>query len=165
MKRKTSDVKSSAQAPYCVLSNFHPNAFVLDGVVCASMEGFLQSLKTRNTAEQERVCLLCGKDAKNYFKNRIENTVWKLTGVLWWRGRAYRRDSDEYQRLLDRAYLALSKNPTFREALLGTCKEALTHSIGKRRTGKTVLTEYELISRLIRLRNRIIREENAKNGQ
>lgn len=165
MKRVIYDVKSSADAPYCVLSNFHPNAFVLDGVVCASMEGFLQSLKTRNIAEQERICLLCGKDAKNYFKNRIENAVWKLTGVLWWRGRAYRRDSDEYQRLLDRAYLALSKNPTFREALLGTYGEALTHTIGKRRTGKTVLTEYELISRLIRLRNRLVREERFKNGE
>lgn len=39
------DIKSGCGYPASALSNFAPHPFVLDGVYCASMEGFLQSLK------------------------------------------------------------------------------------------------------------------------
>lgn len=45
---------------------------------------------------------------------------WKKTQTLYWRGTIYRRDSKEYQELLDRAYEALSKNDGFRRALLAS---------------------------------------------
>lgn len=34
--------------PVSSLSNFAPNPFVIDGVKCSSMKGFLQSLKYNN---------------------------------------------------------------------------------------------------------------------
>jgi len=40
------DIKSGVGYPASSLSNFSPHPFVLDGVQIASMEGFLQSLKT-----------------------------------------------------------------------------------------------------------------------
>ena len=33
---------------FAPLSNFAPNAFVFDGVACASLEGLLQSLKVQD---------------------------------------------------------------------------------------------------------------------
>ena len=80
-----------------------------------------------------------------------------------WRGKAFRRTGDEYQLLLDRAYDALYKNPGFVKALRDSDGKKLTHGSGKRDTGKTVLTEYEFISRLSRLRERALKEENCRD--
>lgn len=50
--------------PVSSLSNFAPNPFVIDGVKCSSMEGFLQSLKYNNIDMQKHFCTLVGKQAK-----------------------------------------------------------------------------------------------------
>ena len=146
------DIYSSGDYPADALSNFYPHAFVLDGVACASMEGLLQSLKARNKALQRKICALSGKEAKNALRHRPQNLIWRLTGRLYWQGAVLRRHSDGYQRFLDRAYAALSRNPDFTAALLASGDAALVHTVGKQDTGKTVLTEYEFISRLTRLR-------------
>lgn len=39
------DIHSGHDYPSGALSNFAPHPFVLDGVECASMEGFLQALE------------------------------------------------------------------------------------------------------------------------
>lgn len=39
------DIGSKCGYPASSLSNFSPHPFVIDGVECSSMEGFLQSLK------------------------------------------------------------------------------------------------------------------------
>ena len=39
------DISSGNGYPAGSLSNFAPHGFIIDGVECASMEGFLQSLK------------------------------------------------------------------------------------------------------------------------
>lgn len=39
------DIGSGKDYPSNALSNFAPHPFVIDGVECNSMEGFLQSLK------------------------------------------------------------------------------------------------------------------------
>ena len=149
------DVISKADPPFDALSNFYPNGFVLDGVKCASMEGFLQSLKTRSVKNQEKVCLLSGKTAKRYFERKINNLWWKITGNLYWRGKKIKRCSDEYQRLLDRAYEAMSEAPDLIKALKATGNATLIHTIGKCDCRKTVLTEYEFVSRLERIRSNL----------
>jgi predicted NAD-dependent protein-ADP-ribosyltransferase YbiA (DUF1768 family) len=152
------DIKSGSKYPSCALSNFAPHPFVLDGVECASMEGFLQSLKFKNSEMQKEVCKLVGFAAKA----RGRNKNWD--GTLWWRGVEYDRFGDEYQELLDRAYEALSKNEGFKKALLATRQSSLTHSIGKRKEKDTILTTSEFCGRLIRLRSIIKYEEEKKNG-
>lgn len=155
------DIYSTEPYPSDALSNFYPHAFEIDGVSCASMEGFLQSLKTKNTALQEKVCGLAKKEAKFFFSRKIQNLRWKLTGNLYWKGKAVKRTSDEYQLLLDRAYDALYTNPAFVKALIDSDGKRLTHKCGKHDTGKTVLTEYEFISRLLKLRARALGEGSA----
>lgn len=148
METKIIDIYSTGEYPANVLSNFYPNGFVFDGVACASMEGLLQSLKTKNAALQEKVCALSGKQAKFAFRHKFQNVRWKLTGKLYWKGCPIDRHSDGYQVFLDNAYLALSGNDIFAAALKSTCGATLTHKIGKRDRRKTILTEYEFLSRL-----------------
>jgi len=142
------DVYSSGEYPANVLSNFYPNSFVFDGVACASMEGLLQSLKTKNPELQKKVCGLSGKAAKFAFRRKFPNIRWKLTGKLYWKGKAMGRHSDEYQIFLDNAYMALCDNETFAAALKNADGAKLTHTIGKQDARKTILTEYEFLTRL-----------------
>ena len=139
----------SSEYPSCALSNFAPHPFVIDNVECASMEGFLQSLKFKNPDMQKEVCKLVGMKAKMKGKHK---TWWK-TQILYWQGKEYKRDSQDYQDLLDRAYAELAKNDGFIRALKATGNSKLTHSIGKKDIRHTVLTQREFCSRLIKLRD------------
>ena len=155
------DIGSGNSYPSSALSNFAPHPFVIDGIECNSMEGFLQSLKFANPDVQREVCKLVGRAAK--FKGQKRNKQWRKTQTLYWCGKAYKRDSIEYQQLLDRAYEALSKNSGFRKALLASCGSNLTHSIGKHDRSETVLTEGEFITRLNKIRIKIKEGEKCKN--
>jgi len=145
------DISSGNGYPSSALSNFAPHPFVIDGIECASMEGFLQSLKFENPEMQVEVCKLVGKQAK--FKGKKKK--WWKTQTLYWRGIPIKRDSDEYQELLDRAYDALAMNTDFQKALLATHNAVLTHSIGKSKISETVLTTREFVSRLTKIRERL----------
>ena len=145
------DIGSKNAYPSSALSNFAPHPFVIDGIECASMEGFLQSLKFKNPDMQKEVCKLVGIKAKMKGKHK---TWWK-TQTLYWMGVEYKRDSKEYQLLLDRAYMELSKNEGFKKALLSTANARLTHSIGKSDIHHTVLTEKEFCSRLTAIRREL----------
>lgn len=148
------DIKSKSGYPASALSNFAPHPFVIDGVECASMEGFLQSLKFDKPHIQEEVCKLTGKAAK--YRGQKRNKTWKREQTLWWRGTPYPRKSDAYQALLDKAFSALGENASFRKALHATGDAVLTHSIGKSKESETVLTEAEFCSRLMRLREKAL---------
>lgn len=144
------DIGSKAGYPASALSNFAPHRFIFDDIECASMEGFLQSLKFKSPEMQKEVCKLVGRAAK--FKGKNKN--WRVTQTLYWKGKEYKRDSDEYQQLLDNAYNALfEQSESFRNALKATGNSSITHSIGKNKINETVLTQSEFCSRLIKLRN------------
>ena len=145
------DIGSGSGFPSAALSNFAPHPFTIDGVECNSMEGFLQSLKFKDPAMQAEVCKLVGKAAK--FKGKKKK--WWKTQTLFWQGREFKRDSQEYQDLLDRAFDALAENASFQKALLATGKATLTHTIGKTNASETVLTRAEFCSRLIKIRARL----------
>lgn len=151
------DVGSKAGWPSSALSNFAPHRFVFDGVECVSMEGFLQSLKFDKPHIQTEVCSLVGLQAKRRGQKR--NKAWKRVQTLWWKGVPMKRNSAAYQTLLWNAYLELSKNDSFRRALLATRNAVLTHSIGSRDSSQTVLTEQEFCRILTDLRERISCEE------
>lgn len=142
------DIGSGTGFPSASLSNFAPHSFIIDGIECASMEGFLQSLKFSNPDMQKEVCKMVGRQAK--FKGKKKK--WWRTQTLYWKGKEYKRSSQDYQDLLDRAFDELGKNASFQRALLATNNAVLTHSMGKNKKEETVLTTQEFISRLNRLR-------------
>jgi len=145
------NIGSKQGYPASALSNFAPHPFTMDGVECNSMEGFLQSLKFKNTEMQKHVCTLTGKVAK--FKGKGKK--WWRDQKLYWLGQIFERESKEYQELLDRAYLALFENTSFKKALKATGSATFSHSIGKNNPKQTVLTEQEFCSRLRKLRELI----------
>lgn len=145
------DIGSGTGYPSANLSNFHPYQFTVDGVSCNSMEGFLQSLKFSNPEMQEHVCTLVGKKAK--FKGKKKK--WFRDQILYWKGQPIKRDSQEYQDLLDKAFNALVENKKFQKTLLDTQNANLTHSIGKNKISETVLTTQEFCSRLMAIRKRL----------
>ena len=145
------DIGSRNGYPAGTLSNFSPHPFELDGVKCASMEGFLQAVKHRDIPTQEYVCSLVGFAAKK--KGSKKN--WQRDQKLHWQGIEYNRSGPEYQELLDRAYNALSNNIKFKKALRASGNATLTHSIGRRKKTETVLTVNEFCGRLMRLRDEL----------
>ena len=149
------EISSGSGYPASSLSNFAPHEFIIDGVKCASMEGFLQSLKFQNPDMQRYVCSLVGKAAK--FKGK--NKKWQKTGNLYWQGEIIPRSSKRYQELLDNAYDALSKNKSFRKTLLATGCAKLTHSMGKNKISETVLTKTEFVSRLTKIRTTLTKQQ------
>lgn len=142
------DIGSGTKYPAGALSNFSPYQFEVDGVKCASMEGFLQSLKYANPDMQEHVCSLVGKAAK--FKGKKKN--WYRNQTLYWKGQEIHRHSKEYQDLLDKAFDQLAKNEKFKKALLASGNATLKHSMGRKDASKTVLTTNEFCSRLTIIR-------------
>ena len=151
------DIGSTNGYPSSALSNFTPHPFIFDGVEVASMEGFLQSLKFKNPEMQKYVCTLVGRAAK--FKGKDKN--WYREQKLYWQGQEFKRDSKEYQILLNRAYNALyQQNEGFRKALEASKPGILTHSIGKTKENETVLTQSEFCGRLMKLRmGKLLAEE------
>lgn|SRR6218665_1106549 len=145
------NIGSKSGYPSSALSNFAPHRFYFDGVDCWSMEGLLQAFKFDKEHIQEEVCSLVGIAAKMRGKHK----EWYRTQTLYWKGKEYKRDSDEYQELLDRAYKALATNSSFRKALLATGDAVLQHTIGKRKISETVLTQREFCSRLTWIRQLI----------
>ena len=144
----TLDIRSNGMYPSGVLSNLCSNGFRLDGMVCGSMEGFLQSLKQQDRDKQRQICSMKGGNAR---KRSV--TSWQTDQVVWWRGQAIDRQSEEYQQLLRRAYKAMfEQNERFRVALMSTRGVTLTHSTGERNPDKTIITEQELCGILTELR-------------
>jgi hypothetical protein len=115
------------------------------------MEGFLQALKFKDPDMQKHVCKLTGRIAKK----RGSNKKWYKTQTLYWLGVEYKRDSQEYQDLLDRAYDALAENDKFKKALLASGEAVLKHSIGRNKINTTILTVSEFCGRLTKIRTRL----------
>ena len=148
------DIGVDNSYPSAQLSNFYNHNFVVDDVICHSMEGFLQSLKCNNIETQKNICKLYGKKAK--FKGK--KYKWFENQELYWLGNKYNRASKEYQQLLNKAFNALFLNKEFKDALSASSGMKLNHSIGKNDISLTVLTKDEFLSRLTKLRNGIFLE-------
>ena len=146
---KAVDIWSKSDYPADVLSNLCSNGFRFDGKVCGSMEGFLQSLKQKDKDKQRQICSMKGKNAK-----KMTSTGWQTDQIVWWKGVAIDRQSEEYGQLVRRAYQAMfEQNERFRTALMSTRGQKLFHSRGESNPFKTILTESELCTILTELRD------------
>lgn len=156
------DIRLYGKYPANVLSNLCGNSFVLDGVECKSMEGFLQSLKIDDPVKQRQVCSMKGKKARNNSTN-----AWKAEQIVNWRGKEMNRQSREFRLLLDRAYQALfDQNARFREALLLTRGKRLFHTMGASNSFETILTRREFCAILTELREgRLDASEGFNSGK
>lgn len=148
----TMDILSTGSYPANKLSNFAGHQFVIDGILCRSMEGFLQALKHKDIPSQEYTCGLVGRAAKRKGSNKTWNKH------LYWQGREIERESEEYTELISRAFDAMFEQSDSFQRALQAAKDSganLTHSIGKRNKKDTVLTRTEFIGQLDRLMDRL----------
>lgn len=153
------DVKSNGKYPANVLSNFWGNTFKVDGVLCKSMEGFLQSLKYQDTIRQQQICSMKGGKAKHQGTD-----LWKVNQQVYWRGKVIDRHSREYQKLLRKAYHALFEQSTnFQNALMLTRGKNLYHSIGSNNPYDTILTRDEFCTILTEVRENAIALLNTEH--
>lgn len=148
------DIHSKGRWPGYALSNFYPHEFEFDGVKCASMEGFLQAIKTADPQRQKTICALSGKEAKKH-----STDTWKKEQNLYWNGRVFNRHGNHFQFLLRRAYRAMfNQCPKFREALQASGSRRLYHTIGNPDSHDTILTEKELCTILCEFRTELMIE-------
>ncbi len=145
------DIRAKGEYPSNELSNYAEHHFIIDGVRCFSMEGFLQSLKYSKPREQRVVCKLTGKEAKE----RGQQIDWKSSQQLYWNGTTIDRHSEIYQELLKKAYGALYESKTFRDALRASNGKKLIHSYGEDDPQQTVLTTEEFLGLLNWLRKKL----------
>lgn len=142
------DIHSKSPYPANALSNFYVHQFCFDGVQCASMDGFLQSLKFKDIKIQNSICAMVGADAKDAGLDQD----WKSNQTLYWQGDDYDRHGSEYKKLITRAFDRLFENDSFKDALTASSDEPLDHSIGINQPHETVLTTQEFLDQLYRLR-------------
>jgi hypothetical protein len=151
--KKTLDAHYRNENPLAKsLSNLFPYTFELDGHIIKSMEGFLQSVKTNNQNEKEKVWGMWGISCWKYGQTL---NGWKDIQTLYWEGKAMDRLSDEYQHLLERAFDALFENEEFKQRVKESLKYNVTHTIGKTDKANSVLTKDEYVYNLERLRNKL----------
>ena len=144
----TLDIRSNGMYPSNVLSNLCSNSFRIDGILCGSMEGFLQSLKRPDKERQRQICGMKGGNAR---KKSVAS--WQTDQVIWWDGMAFDRHDEAYQLLLRRAYRAMfDQNERFRAALMATRGITLIHTIGEQDPYKTIITPDEFCSILTEIR-------------
>ena len=146
---KAIDIWSKSKYPADVLSNLCSNGFRFDGMICGSMEGFLQSLKQKDKDKQRQICSMKGKNAK-----KMTSTGWQTDQIVWWKGNPIDRQSQDFYNLVSAAYLSMfQQNERFRTALMSTRGMTLYHSRGEQNPYKTILTESELCQILTKMRD------------
>ena len=80
LETNTLDIRSNGLYPSNVLSNLCSNGFRLDGLICGSMEGFLQSLKRKELDKQRQICSMKGGNAR-----KMSVTSWQTDQIVWWK--------------------------------------------------------------------------------
>ena len=145
----TLDIRSNGLYPSNVLSNMCSNGFRFEGMVCGSMEGFLQSLKRKELDKQRQICSMKGGNAR-----KMSVASWQTDQIVWWRGKAIDRQGQEFQELIRAAYRAMfEQSERFRSALMQTRGMILAHSSGESDPYRTILTPDEFCGILTCLRD------------
>lgn len=156
------NVGYKAKEPYAkVLSNLFPYEFKFRGKKLNSIEGFFQGIKFKNKKSQILLLRYSGIDSN---KIKVVNEYdWRKTGILYWQGKEIKRDSAEYNDLVDELYISAIQNPLYRSALKNCDKEVI-HSIGADSKNETVFTRYEFEYQINCLINYLKSNEKSCNN-
>lgn len=149
------DIDWRVDDEFRILSNLADKRFVFDGEHIRSLECVLQSIKIVDADEQAKFWQQPGF----WCKKMGRKLPWQGSRLLWWKGVPMDRDGEEYQAFLDRLYGAVfTQHEKFREALVLSGDQELTHSIGSTDPEFTILTQEEFLSRLRMLRDLAIKK-------
>lgn len=123
-----------------MLSNLFPYKFKFRGKNFTSIENFFQGIKFKDKKTQNYVFSYYGTQSVHI---RAATTYdWTKTGEIYWQGKAIKRESKEYELLVDELYISAIQNPLYRN-ILTNCKKHIVHSIGEDNAKETTFTRYE----------------------
>ena len=89
---------------------------------------------------QSKLFKYSGKEAVVLQKASDYN--WKETGIVYWQGNPIKRDSKEYDDLIDELYISAIQNEFYRNAIKN-CNLSIIHAMGEIDKKDTVFTRYE----------------------
>lgn len=147
------DIHSKGKWPARQLSNFALSPFEIDGIQCASMEGFIQSLKKKNREIQKHGCSLVGIKAKKWGSG---TKWWKKpeNQQLFWLGTPLKAHSKPHLELVYRAlYAKFTQHDGSMRALIETGDATLTHNIGS--NSNTSLKANDFCRMVMKVRNEL----------
>lgn len=143
--------------PYAkVLSNLFPYEFEFKGKKLKSIEAFFQGIKFKDIIMQDYVLKYSGLDSNNI--KIASDYDWKEEGMIYWQGKPIKRDSKEYDNLIDELYISAIQNPLYRN-VLKKCEKDIIHAIGSTEKSETVFTRYEFEKQLNCLKDFLKGEE------
>ena len=122
------------------LSNLFPYEFTFAGEHLCSIEAFFQGIKIKDKNIQKYAFKYSGIDANSL--KAASDFNWQETGTIYWKERKIKRDSQEYDDLVNELYISVIQNPLYRNVLKNVNKPII-HSIGKIDKNETVFTRYE----------------------
>lgn len=141
-----------------MLSNLFPYNFKFKGKKLSSIETFFQGIKFKDRKIQNHVFIYYGTQAVHVKASTPYD--WKYTGEIYWQGKAIKRDSKEYDLLVDELYISAIQNPIYRN-ILSLCTKDIIHSIGENTKKDTTFTRYEFEFELNCLKD-FIQNKNRK---
>lgn len=123
-----------------MLSNLFPYEFKFKGKKFKSIENFFQGIKFKDKKIQNYVFSYYGTQAVHI--KASTNYDWRETGIIYWQGNEIKRDSKEYELLVDELYISALQNPIYR-GILNKCNKYILHSMGENNKNNTTFTRYE----------------------
>lgn len=141
-----------------MLSNLFPYNFKFRGKKLASIENFFQGIKFKDKKTQNYVFTYYGTQAVHI--KAASSYDWKETGEIYWQGKAIKRESKEYELLIDELYISAIQNHLYRN-ILSNCDKQIIHSIGENDKKETTFTRYEFEFELNCLKD-FIKSKNKK---
>jgi len=123
-----------------LLSNLFPYEFTFKGQKLNSIECFFQGIKFKDKELQSKLFKYSGKEALVLQKTSDYN--WKESGIVYWQGLPIKRDSKEYDDLIDELYISAIQNEFYRNAIKN-CNLPIIHAMGEEDKKETVFTRYE----------------------
>lgn len=145
-----------------LLSNLFPYEFKFKGFKLNSIESFFQGIKFPDKKLQKKVFKYSGKEALVLQNSSDYN--WKETGILYWQGKPIKRDSAEYDLLIDELYISAAQNPIYRSVLIN-CDRPIIHSIGENEKNNTTFTRYEFEFELNCLKDFLQNKEKGETNE
>lgn len=139
------------------LSNLFPYEFEFRGKKLHSIEAFFQGIKFIDVKMQNLVLTYSGMDSNSI--KVASDYDWKKTGIVYWQGNAIKRDSKEYDDIVDELYISAIQNPLYRN-ILKNCNKDIIHSMGAESKEETVFTRYEFERQLNCIKDFLKKGEN-----
>jgi len=123
-----------------LLSNLFNYNFKFYDCDFGSIEGFFQGIKYKDIDLQKQVFKYSGREAVSLKDATLYD--WTKTGNIYFLGKEIKRDSLEYDQLVNELYISAIQNKLYRNAIKN-CPLPIIHAIGKESKKETVFTRYE----------------------